>query len=43
MTRGMSMPKEKKEVLVDRPFWVVMREVGKEPYFVAFISELLDQ
>ena len=31
-------PKEKKQVLVDRSFWLVMKEFKKEPYFVAFIA-----
>ena len=36
-------PKERKEILVDRSFWLVMKEVGKEPYLVAFISETQDK
>ena len=40
MTRGATINSEKpKHILLDKSFWLVMKEVGKHPYLAAFISE----
>ena len=39
MLRKSKKSKEKREILVNRSFWLVMKEFGKEPYFAAFIAQ----
>ena len=34
---------EPKSCVLDRPFWVVMREKEKHPYFVAYITHPTDK
>ena len=41
MTRGISMS-EPKKIILDKSFWLVMKEQGKEPYLVAYIKEPKD-
>lgn len=37
-----SIPRIKRRFVVDKPFWIVMRERDNHPYFVAHIVELID-
>jgi len=39
MTRGMAPMTEKKTIILDKSFWVVMKETGKPAYLSAFINE----
>lgn len=38
----MKPPKIRRFVL-DKPFWIVMRERNEHPYFVAYISDVNDK
>ena len=33
---------EPKHIVIDRSFWVLMKEAGKEPYLVSYIAEVKD-
>lgn len=36
------IPHVNRKFIVDKPFWIVMRERENHPYFIGYISELLD-
>ena len=43
MTKSAMVPPAKiRKIILDRPFWIVMREAGKHPYLVVFITDLND-
>lgn len=42
-TRCMVIVKEKKRIVLDRSFWVVMKEAGKNPYLCVLINEPNDE
>ena len=41
-TRGAMMVKDTKDIILDKPFWIVMKEAGKHPYLCALINNPQD-
>jgi len=39
MNRCMMMPQDLKEFVLDKPFWIVMKEVGRHPYLAVFVRK----